>query len=247
MIKELLNIKLISLFVILTLLICSSFNGVYGEIVELTDKNFDKMVKKDERWFIVFYRKESKLYGNFEPTILKLSEVPESEMGFELKYGRIEYDENPHLVSRFIANQIPQYFISDLRRVYSFTITQNYDYVFEFLKYRRWKLFPVKEGASDPFSYMAYFYGYFNIIGFLLKKNVFIYIPPKIFYSTIIGIFFSAILRFAYRKHREVQDYINKFERDIEEKYYERCEKHGYDPFKLIEEMEKKIKRKGRA
>jgi len=38
------------------------------------------------------------------------------------------------------------------KKVHSFTINQTYDYVFEFLKYHRWKLYPKKESYTDPFS-----------------------------------------------------------------------------------------------
>ena len=52
------------------------------------------------------------------------------------------------------------------------------------------------------------------------------------------------IFAYAYRKHREFEEYISKFEKDVQEKYYAQCQKHGYDPFALIEEMEEKLKEK---
>jgi len=66
----------------------------------------------------------------------------------------------------------------------------------------------------------------------------------KIFYSVVAVLFFTFIFTYAYRKHREFEEYINKFEKEVQEKYYAQCQKHGYDPFALIEEMEEKMKEK---
>jgi len=38
--------------------------------------------------------------------------------------------------------------------VHSFTAVQTYQYMYDFFKYKRWKLFPIREGSSDPFSNM---------------------------------------------------------------------------------------------
>jgi len=60
----------------------------------------------------------------------------------------------------------------------------------------------------------------------------------------VISSFFALIIFYAYHKHREFEKYISTFEKDIEEKYYNQCQKYGYDPFELIEEMDKKLKEK---
>jgi len=145
-----------------------------------------------------------------------------------------------------MASRNPQYFFIDKKRVHTFTVVQTYSYFQEFLKYHRWKLFPVKKGHSDPFSNISYFFGYFSVLGFLLKKHVFVIIPAKLFYSIIGLLMFSLLAYYTYRKHCEFEKYINEFEKNVEEKYYNQCLKHGYDPFALIEEMEEQLKEKER-
>jgi len=238
------HIRSISQFVIAFLLIFTSIHVSSGSLVELNDRNFDKTVKKDDRWVIQFYKNDCRLCEKFKAHLQKLSDLPENEFGVVIKYGLINSEENPHLASRFLVTRSPQYYFIDKRTVHSFTLTQTYDYLYEFLKYRRWKLFPPRTGASNPFSTVSYLYGYFNVIGYIFQNYVFIYIPAKIFYSVVAVLFFTFIFTYAYRKHREFEEYINKFEKEVQEKYYAQCQKHGYDPFALIEEMEEKMKEK---
>jgi len=238
------HIKSITQFGLVFLLILAFINVSSGLLVELNDKNFDETVKDDDRWVLQFYKDECKLCERFHPHLRKLSDLPESEFGVLIKFGLINIENNPHLVSRFMATRTPQYFFIDKKRAHSFTIMQTYDYLYEFLKYRRWKLFPPRKGFSDPFSKMSKIYGYFNVIGYLLQKYVFVIIPASVFYSIIAVLFFSLIFAYGYRKHREFEEYINKFEREVQEKYYAQCQKHGYDPFALIEEMEEKMRDK---
>ncbi|ORX51844.1 hypothetical protein BCR36DRAFT_38831 [Piromyces finnis] len=148
------QLKSISQFILLFSLIFTSIHGTRGLIAELNDRNFDKTIKDDDRWVIQFYSKECKLCEKFRPHLEKLADLPEKEFGFLLKFGVVDINENPHLVSRFLATRVPQYYVIDKKRVYSFTAVQTYQYMFEFLKYRRWKLFPLREGLSDPFSKM---------------------------------------------------------------------------------------------
>eukprot|EP00833_Pecoramyces_ruminatium_P008892 jgi/Orpsp1_1/1182924/evm.model.c7180000083176.1 len=238
------KLKFILKLIVLFLLFNNIINGASGKLIELNDRNLDKIIKDNDRWVLQFYTKNCKLCFSFRPNLEKLSELPDSEYGTKINFGIVNADDNPHLVSRFMASRNPQYFFIDKKRVYTFTVIQTYSYFQEFLKYHRWKLFPVKEGHSDPFSYVAYFFGYFNVVGFLLKKHVFIYIPAKIFYSIIGLSMFSLLIWYAYRKHREFEEYIDNFEKNVEERYYNQCLKHGYDPFAMIEEMERQLKDK---
>jgi len=237
-------LKLISHFIILILLFNTTINGVFGKLIELNDRNLDKIVKDDDRWMLQFYTENCKLCSSFRENLEKLSEVPEKEYGTVIKFGLVNADENPHLASRFMVTRNPHYFFIDKKNVHSFTINQTYDYLYEFLKYHRWKLYPKKEGYADPFSKIAYLFGYFNVIGYLLQKYVFVYIPAKIFYSIVIITLISSMLYYAVRKHREFEEYMDKFESSVEEKYYNQCMKYGYDPLALLEEMDKQLKKK---
>jgi len=56
--------------------------------------------------------------------------------------------------------------------------------------------------------------------------------------------FISILAYYSYRKHLEFEKYINEFEKNMEQKLNDHCLKYGYDPFAIIEEMDKKSKEK---
>ncbi|KAG4085533.1 hypothetical protein H8356DRAFT_1739783 [Neocallimastix lanati (nom. inval.)] len=237
-------LKVISLYVILVTLLNSTINGVFGKLIELTDKNLDELVKDDDKWLLQFYTEDCKICTSFRENLEKLSELPESEFGTVINFGLVNANKNPHLVSRFSTNRNPQYYFIDKKTVYTFSVIQTYEFFHEFLKYHRWMYFPKKKGRSDPFSNFASFTGYFNYVGYFLKNYVFIYIPAQVFYSIIVMTFISILAYYSYRKHLEFEKYINEFEKNMEQKLNDHCLKYGYDPFAIIEEMDKKLKEK---
>ncbi|KAI8338243.1 thioredoxin-like protein [Chlamydoabsidia padenii] len=139
--------KLLFVLAILTFVL-----GCYTQVVEVTDTNFDRLVKKNDQWVIEFYADWCGYCRQFGPLFETSEETVRSSSYRPVYFGKVNIDDNPALAARFFVSRLPTLFHIDNYQVRALPMPRSVAAMVDMVKNNEWETISPIGGWRSPFG-----------------------------------------------------------------------------------------------
>ncbi|KAI8379672.1 thioredoxin-like protein [Radiomyces spectabilis] len=146
----------IARFVCFLLLACAAL--AVADIVQITDENFDTLVKKSDEWVLEFFGTNCGACRAFQPKFEAVERIMSSH-GRPTQFGTIDYSQNPGLSARFFVSRIPTVVHIKDHQVRPVTARMP-DMIVKFLENEEWRDVKPSSGLLSPYSLFGTLVGY---------------------------------------------------------------------------------------
>ncbi|CAO3580191.1 unnamed protein product [Absidia cylindrospora] len=124
------------------LILLSLVFGYYAQVVQVTDANFDQLVKKPDQWVMEFYANWCGYCTHFAPVFDIVEEnIRTTNYHHPIYFGKVNINENPALAARFFVSHLPTLFHVHQHQV-------------------QWKSISPIGGWRSPYSLFGYLLGW---------------------------------------------------------------------------------------
>jgi len=151
------SISFLSLFIVLLSYLSKA------EVIKFNDLNFDKEIAEGQ-WMIYFYADWCGHCNRFAP-VFEDVEAEAREKNLNIKFGKINIEENPQLASRFYITSLPTLFHIQDKQVRKFSIERTKENLIKFIENREWQVIKPRGYLASPFSVIGRWVGYASVIG----------------------------------------------------------------------------------
>ncbi|ORZ25052.1 thioredoxin-like protein [Absidia repens] len=137
----------------LSLLILLSFAfGYYAQVIQVTDANFDQLVKKSDQWVVEFYADWCGYCTRFAPVYDIVEENIRTTNYQPIYFGKVNIDENPALAARFFVSRLPTLFHVHQHQVRALPLTGDVSLMIDSLKHQEWTAISPIGGWRSPYG-----------------------------------------------------------------------------------------------
>ncbi|CAO3596285.1 unnamed protein product [Absidia cylindrospora] len=138
-----------------------------AQVVEVTDTNFDQLVKKTDQWVLEFYADWCGYCTQFAPKFDQAEEILRSSSYNTIYFGKINIHGNPALAAQFFVSRLPTLFHIDQRQVRTLPMPRNVNVFVDSLKNQEWSSISPIGGWRSPFGIFGRLVG---LTGYFVKK-----------------------------------------------------------------------------